>query len=79
MFDQKKIIVRRPSIKFNIPKGMAIDYKNLNLLQKFISDRGKILSRRFTGVSAKEQRDLVRAVKRARFLALLSAMGQRRQ
>lgn len=61
------------STKFYILKeGDKVDYKNLVLLQKYLSDRGKVLSRRFTGVSAKDQRKLMRAIKRARFLGLLA-------
>ncbi len=48
-----------------------IDYKNRDLLSKFTSEYGRILPRRITGVSAKKQRMLARAIKRARFLALL--------
>jgi len=56
---------------------VKVDYKDINLLQKYITDRGKILSRRVTGVSAKEQRDLVRAIKKARFLGLLTMLGSK--
>lgn len=48
-----------------------INYKDLNMLKKFISERGKILPRRITGNSAKAQRKLTIAIKRARHLALL--------
>ncbi len=48
-----------------------IDYKDVELLRKFITERGKILPRRITGLTAKQQRDLTTAVKRARMLALL--------
>ena len=48
-----------------------IDYKDVELLKKFISERGKILPRRVTGTSAKYQRQLTRAIKRARQMALL--------
>lgn len=48
-----------------------IDYKDVELLRKFITERGKILPRRITGLTAKQQRDLTVAVKRARVLALL--------
>ncbi|MEB3360052.1 MAG: 30S ribosomal protein S18 [Synechococcales bacterium] len=48
-----------------------IDYKDVDLLRRFITERGKILPRRITGLTAKQQRDLTQAVKRARVLALL--------
>ncbi|MGM7637471.1 MULTISPECIES: 30S ribosomal protein S18 [unclassified Bacillus (in: firmicutes)] len=48
-----------------------IDYKDIDLLKKFISERGKILPRRVTGTSAKYQRRLTIAIKRARMMALL--------
>ena len=52
----------------NAPK---VDYKDVKLLQRFISERGKIVPSRITAVSAKKQRELARAVKRARYLALV--------
>ncbi|MCS7031839.1 MAG: 30S ribosomal protein S18 [Gloeomargarita sp. SKYG116] len=48
-----------------------IDYKDIDLLRKFISEQGKILPRRVTGLTAKQQRQITRAIKRARILALL--------
>ena len=54
-----------------IKPGDPIDYKDSDLLKKFITDRGKILPRRLTGLTAKQQRDLTTAVKRARIVALL--------
>ncbi len=54
-----------------IKPGEPIDYKDVDLLKKFITDRGKILPRRLTGLTAKQQRDLTTAVKRARIVALL--------
>ena len=51
--------------------GDPIDYKDVDLLKKFITERGKILPRRLTGLTAKQQRDLTNAVKRARIVALL--------
>ncbi|NLC94472.1 MAG: 30S ribosomal protein S18 [Bacilli bacterium] len=50
---------------------IAIDYKNADLLKRFISDRGKILPRRVMGTCAKHQRELTVAIKRARHVALL--------
>lgn len=48
-----------------------VDYKDDRLLDRYISDRGKILPRRATGACARHQRQLSRAIKRARFLALI--------
>lgn len=48
-----------------------IDYKDIDLLRKFVTERGKILPRRITGLTAKQQRDLTLAIKRARLVALL--------
>ena len=54
-----------------IKPGDPIDYKDVDLLKKFITERGKILPRRLTGLTAKQQRALTNAVKRARIVALL--------
>lgn len=48
-----------------------VDYKDTDLLSRFVSDRGKILPRRATGTSAKNQRKVSQAIKRARFMGLL--------
>nr|YP_009398456.1 ribosomal protein S18 [Lophocladia kuetzingii]ARW67642.1 ribosomal protein S18 [Lophocladia kuetzingii] len=48
-----------------------IDYKDIDLLRKFVNDQGKILSRRSTGLNAKQQKKVTKCVKRARLLALL--------
>jgi small subunit ribosomal protein S18 len=53
-----------------IKPGDPIDYKDVDLLKKFITERGKILPRRLTGLTARQQRDLTNAVKRARIVAL---------
>ena len=62
---------RRKVCFFTANKITHIDYKDIDLLRKFISERGKILPRRVTGTSAKYQRMLTTAVKRSRQLALL--------
>ena len=54
-----------------------IDYKDLTLLRRFLSDRGKVRSRRVTGLSRLHQRQLALAVKRAREIALLPYVGER--
>lgn len=62
---------RRKSCPFSGAGAPAIDYKDVKLLQRFVSERGKIVPSRITAVAAPKQRELARAVKRARFLALL--------
>jgi len=62
---------RRKSCPFSGPNAPTIDYKDVRLLQRFISERGKIVPSRITAVSGKKQRVLDRAIKRARFLGLL--------
>ena len=62
---------RRKSCPFSAPNAPKIDYKDTKLLQRFLSERGKIVPSRITAVSTKKQRELAQAIKRARFLALL--------
>lgn len=62
---------RRKASPFAHAGAPKIDYKDVKLLQRFISERGKIVPRRITAVTAKEQRALALAIKRARELALL--------
>ena len=62
---------RKKSCPFSGPGAPKIDYKDVRLLSRFLSERGKIVPSRITAVSAKKQRELAIAIKRARFLALL--------
>lgn len=62
---------RRKVDPFAGSKGPAIDYKDVKLLQRYISEKGKIVPSRITAVSFKNQRKLAKAIKRARVLALL--------
>jgi small subunit ribosomal protein S18 len=62
---------RKKVCYFTVNKIKTIDYKNIDLLKKFVSERGKILPRRVTGTSAKYQRMLTQAIKRSRTVALL--------
>nr|QWW92802.1 ribosomal protein S18 [Thuidium sp. 49197] len=64
---------KRPSRRRLPPirSGEIIDYKNINLLRRFISEQGKILSRRMNRLTSKQQRLMTIAIKRARVLALL--------
>ncbi|TSA54420.1 MAG: 30S ribosomal protein S18 [Dehalococcoidia bacterium] len=68
----RKFIVK-PKVCMFCADKVPIDYKNVSLLQRFVSDRGKIVPRRRTGVCAKHQRRLAQAIKRSRFLAMLPA------
>ncbi len=67
---------RKKSCPFAGPNAPAIDYKDVKLLQRFMSERGKIVPSRITAVSTKKQRELARAIKRARFLGLLPYLIQ---
>jgi small subunit ribosomal protein S18 len=62
---------KRKVCYFTVQKVEFIDYKDVPLLRRFVSERGKILPRRTTGTSAKYQRPLAQAIKRAREIALL--------
>ena len=64
--------------RFPLPKDAKIDYKDVALLSRYVSDRGKMISRRISGVSAKDQRALRNAINKARFIGLLPIMGARR-
>ena len=73
----KLSLFQKPSIKFFRPCPLSgknapqVDYKNIKLLKKYISESGRILPSRITSVSQKKQKELSRAIKRARTLALL--------
>ncbi len=62
---------RRKTCPFSGANAPRIDYKDVKLLQRFVSERGKIVPSRITAVSAKKQRELAQAIKRARNLALM--------
>ena len=66
--DKRRVGKKKPP---PIAQGTFVDYKDINLLRKFMSDRGKIRARRVTGLSAQVQRDVAVAIKTARELALL--------
>ncbi len=67
---------RRKSCQYCRDKVEFVDYKDINLLRKFVSDRGKIRSRRITGACRRHQNQIATAVKRARELALLPYVGE---
>ena len=62
---------RRKTCPFSGDNAPVIDYKDVKLLQRFVSERGKIVPSRITAVSAKKQRELAQAIQRARFLGLM--------
>ena len=68
---RRPFVRRRKVCPFSGASAPKIDYKDVKLLQRFLSERGKIVPSRITAVSAKKQRELARAIKRARNLALL--------
>ena len=70
-FPRRPFFRRRKSCPFSGPNAPKIDYKDTKMLSRFLSERGKIVPSRITAVSVKKQRDLARAIKRARHLALL--------
>lgn len=59
-----------------IKETELLDYKDIDLLRKFITDQGKILPRRFTGLTTKQQKRLTKAIKQARILALLPFLNK---
>lgn len=67
--------VNKISAKYKLTPKDKIEYKNITLLQKFLNERGRIIPRRLSGVTAKEQRALMVSIKRARHLALLTTGG----
>ena len=73
----KLSLFQKPGIKFFKPCPLSgknapiVDYKNIKVLKKYISESGRILPSRITSVSQKKQKDLSKAIKRARLLALL--------
>lgn len=69
--DRKNRRQRRRVCNFCVDKVEYIDFKDINRLKRFISERGKILPRRISGNCAKHQRQLTLAIKRARNIALL--------
>ena len=70
-FPRRPFFRRHKSCPFSGDGAPKIDYKDTKMLSRFLSERGKIVPSRITAVSVKKQRELARAIKRARHLALL--------
>jgi small subunit ribosomal protein S18 len=75
-FDRKRIVRFKKDCAFCKNEGLDIDYKNIELLSRYVSSRGKILSRRINGNCAKHQRKVAREVKLARFMNLIPYVGR---
>ncbi|MEZ5538899.1 MAG: 30S ribosomal protein S18 [Pseudomonadales bacterium] len=76
MSRQQQQFRRRKFCRFTAEKTVEIDYKDLDVLKAYITETGKIVPSRITGTSAKYQRQLATAIKRARYLALLPYTDQ---
>ena len=63
---------RKKFCPFSQPNSPVIDYKDIRLLSRYVTEKGKIVPSRITGVSKKKQKELSKAIKRARFLSLMS-------
>ena len=63
---------KRKFCPFSQPGSPVIDYKDIRLLSRYITEKGKIIPSRITGVSKKKQKELSKAIKRARYLSLMS-------
>ena len=72
---KKRIYHRRKVCRFCADSSLVIDYKEPKALRYFTTERGKIIPRRISGSCAKHQRELTRAIKRARTIALLPFIG----
>ena len=77
MAQQRRGGRRRPKVDYIAANHIDyVDYKDVDLLKRFISERGKILPRRVTGTSAKNQRKVANAIKRARIMGLLPFVAE---
>lgn len=72
MQQRKTFFRRRKTCPFSGEGAIAIDYKDVRMLQRYVTERGKIMPSRITSVSTKKQRELAQAIERARFLGLMA-------
>ena len=68
---KKPFFKRKKSCPFSGPNSPAIDYKDVKLLSRYVTERGKIIPSRISSISTIKQRELSKAIKRARYLALM--------
>lgn len=69
-------MISRKKKNISIKSNEIVDYKDIDLLKKFITDQGKILPRRSTGLTIKQQKQITKCIKRARILALLPFLNR---
>ena len=74
--DKKKKFIKKKVCKFTPEEIATIDYKDINRLRYFVTERGKIIPSRISGAGAKSQRYLARQIKRARHIALLPYVAE---
>jgi small subunit ribosomal protein S18 len=74
-YRKKRIYHRRKVCRFCADSNLAINYKEIKTLRYFITERGKIIPKRISGTCSKHQRELTRAIKQARSIALLPYVG----
>ena len=74
--EKKQLFKRRKSCPFSEEGAPVIDYKDVKLLLRYVSERGRIMPRRISFVSAIKQRELSQAIKRARHLALIPYLSE---
>lgn len=68
---KKSFFRRRKTCPFTGPRAITIDWKDVRMLGRYVSERGKIVPARITAASQKKQRELAQAIKRARYMALM--------
>lgn len=74
--EKKTFFKRRKTCPFSSDDAQAIDWKDVKTLGRYVSERGKIVPSRITAVSNKKQRELAKAIKRARYMALMPYVRQ---
>ena len=73
---RRQFFRRRKTCPFSGQNALPIDYKDVRILSKFVSERGKIIPSRISAVSMKKQRELATAIKRARYLSLMPYVNE---
>ena len=69
-------LINNKTKRFSLAKNEILDYKDIDLLNKFVTDQGKILSRRSTGLTVKQHKKVTKCIKQARIIALLPFLSK---